>query len=206
MTVLAGLPFGSWFEGLGAVGAVAAALVSVFALRSALAANATADQTRRDAKSFADETRAREQSREHAGIARQLQAWWVVWAEGEDKRFGVFVTNAGEGATVFRDVRIETRGNSNVRSASGAIAFTSLPPGSYVLMSNAAGSEQPWGDPQVTRPDVAYEPLLKAQRYAVTCITFEDPMKQAWCWTPERGLERQAGARSVSDDRVEGSG
>ena len=189
MTDLAGIPVGSWFEGLGAVGALVAALVSVFALKSALAANATADQTRKDARSFAEETRARERSREYAGVARQLQAWWVCWEEDGERRYGIYVTNAGEGATVFRDVRIEAIGNANARDASDAISLTSLPPGSYTLMSTRAGSSQPWGDPQAARSDVDYRPLLKAQNYAVTRITFEDPMKRAWCWTPERGLE-----------------
>lgn len=46
---------------------------------------------------------------------------------------------------------------------------------------------------------VAHEPLLYAERYAVTSITFEDPMKQAWRWTPERGLEQLIGALPVGD-------
>lgn len=197
MTHLANIPVGSWFEGLGAVGALIAALVSVFALKSALAANATAEQTRKDARRFAEETRARERSREYAGVARQLQAWWVTWDERGETRYGVFVTNAGEGATVFRDVRIEATGNANARDASDAIALTSLPPGSYVVMSTRAGSSRPWGDPEAARRDVGYRPLLKAQNYAVTSITFEDPMKRAWCWTPERGLARRADDEST---------
>ncbi|MCK2025947.1 hypothetical protein KZC56_06505 [Microbacterium sp. SSW1-47] len=199
MLDFAGIPFGSWFEGLGAVGAIVAAGVSLGALRTARAANATADQARRDARTFADEARVREESREHASIARQLQAWWVVWHEGRKKCFGVYVTNAGQGATVFRGVRIETRGNSNARGAGGAITFTSLPPGSYVLRSTDAGSPKPWAEPEVARSALAYEPLLYAERYAVTSITFEDPMKQAWCWTPERGLEQLTGTPSVGD-------
>jgi hypothetical protein len=199
MANLAGIPIGSWFDGLGAVGAIAAALVSVLALKSALAANATADRTRKDAKSFADETRTREQAREYAGVARQLQAWWVFWEEGDKKRYGIYVTNAGEGATVFRDVRIEARGNATARDASDAIVLTSLPPGAYIVMSTYAGSSQPWGDPEVARTDVRYQPLLKAQSYAVTTITFEDPMKRAWCWTPERGLEPRASVDTVGD-------
>ena len=197
MTDLASIPLGSWFEGLGAVGALLAALVSVSALKSALAANATADQTRKDARRFAEETRERERARDFAGVARQLQAWWVFWEEGVETRYGIYVTNAGEGATVFRDVRIEARGNSNARDVNDAIALTSLPPGAYILVSNRVGSGQPWGDPEVARSDIDYLPLLKAHRYAVTSITFEDPMKRAWCWTPERGLEPRADTDNV---------
>ncbi|MFF5624985.1 hypothetical protein [Microbacterium sp. MYb72] len=189
MGEFAGLEIGSWAELLSGVASVAAAFVSIFALRTALAANATAERTRSEAKVFADETRERERSRQHADVARQLQAWWVKWNEGAGDAYGVFVTNAGEGATVFRDIRIETRGNSIAKGEKGFITFTSLPPGSYVLVSNAYGSDHAWGEPQAVRADVTYEPLLKAQKYAVTCISFEDPTKQAWCWTPERGLE-----------------
>lgn len=183
-----GLEIGTWAEAVAALGGLAAAVVSVFALRSALAANATAERTRQEAKEFADETRLQASLQQRAQIARQLQAWWVVWHEDGVKKFGVLVTNAGEGATVFRDVRIETRGNLNAKGSKGDITFTSLPPGTYVLLSNAAGSEQPWGDPQVTTAGVAYEPLVRAQKYAVTRLTFDDPMRMSWCWTPEDGL------------------
>ena len=188
---------GTWAEAIAALGGLAAAVVSVFALRSALAANATAERTRQEAKEFADETRLQASLLQRAQIARQLQAWWVVWQEDTVKKFGVLVTNAGEGATVFRDVRIETRGNLNAKGSKGDITFTSLPPGRYVLLSNAAGAEQPWGDPQITSVGVSYEPLVKAQKYAVTRLTFDDPMRMSWCWTPEDGLTSQRGSDAM---------
>lgn len=183
------MELGTWAEWAAALCGLAGAVVSIFALRTALAANATARQSGANAARFADETRHRERLRELSTVARQLQAWWVRWEDGAEAKYGVLVTNAGEGATVFRDVRIETLGNANVRGAKGHTAFTSLPPGAYVLTSTPLGSEQPWSDPEVARRDIAYKPLMKAQKYAVTCIRFEDPTKLAWTWTPERGLE-----------------
>jgi len=181
------MQIGSLADIIAALGGVGAALVSVLALRTALAANRTAERTRAEAKSFADESNAREQRRQLATVAKQLQAWWVVWTDGQ-KRFGILVTNAGEGATVFRNVRIETVGNANVHGSRGHITFTSLPPGSYVIPSNAAGSEKPWADTEVVSRAVVYEPLVKARNYSVTKISFEDPMREKWIWTPEDGL------------------
>lgn len=173
---------------MAALGGLAAAVVSIFALRTALAANRTAEDTRREAKDSADATNAREVQRQLSTVACQLQAWWVVWFEDQTKRFGILVTNAGQGASVFRNVRIETTGNRNVRGRGGDITFTALPPGSYVIPSNSAGAEQPWGDPESAARDTRYEPLVKAQRYAVTRISFEDPTKSEWTWTPDDGL------------------
>lgn len=182
------MEIGTWAELIAAVGGLAAAVVSVLALGTALAANRTAEHTRREAKDHADATSLREEQRRLAAVARQLQAWWVVWRVGEETRFGVLVTNAGEGATVFRNVRIETVGNALAIGRSGDITFTSLPPGSYVIPSNARGAEQAWGDPQSASSDMSCKPLVKAQRYAVTRISFEDPMRTQWSWTPEHGL------------------
>lgn len=182
------MEIGSVAEVVAAVGGLAATVVSILALVTAVAANRTAENTRREAKAYADETIAREKLRQHTEVARQLQAWWVVWHGEKGKRFGILVTNAGEGATVFRNVRIETQGNVNVKGSRGDIAFTSLPPGSYVIPSNAAGAEQPWGDLELATPEVKYEPLVKARNYVVTRITFEDPVKSQWTWTPEDGL------------------
>lgn len=182
------MEFGTLADVVAAVGGLAAAVVSVLALRTALAANRTAEHTRREAKDSADATSRREEQRRLATVARQLQAWWVIWNVGGEKLFGVLVTNAGEGATVFRNVRIETCGNALATGRSGDITFTSLPPGSYVIPSNKRGADQAWGDPQSVASDVSYEPLVKAQRYAVTRISFEDPTKSHWSWTPEDGL------------------
>lgn len=190
------MEIGTWAELIAAAGGLAAAVVSVFALRTALAANRTAEDTRLEAKVHADATNLREEQRRLAAVARQLQAWWVIWHLGEEKRFGVLVTNAGEGATVFRNVRIETFGNALAKGRSGDINFTSLPPGSYVIPSNKRGADQAWGEPQSVASDTSYEPLVKAQKYAVTRISFEDPTKSCWSWTPEDGL--------VSSDRGEG--
>jgi hypothetical protein len=55
----------------------------------------------------------------------------------------------------------------------------------------------PWSEPRAPQPDVSYAPLLYAKQYAVTSITFEDPMKQAWRWTPELGLEQLTAAPSL---------
>lgn len=185
------MEIGSWAEVLGALGAICAAVVSVLALRTALAANRTAEHTRREAKEHADEMSSRDELRERAAVARQLQAWWVVWwPDGADgvKRFGIRVSNAGEGATVFRNVRIETCGNALAKGTRGDITFTTLPPGSYIIPSNPSGSERAWGDPEIAVPNRIYEPLIKAQKYAVTRISFEDPIRAAWEWTPEDGL------------------
>lgn len=188
------MEIGSWAEIIAALGALAAAVVSVFALKTAIAANRTAEETREEARDVSEQTLRRETLRQHADVARQLQAWWVVWREDEEKKFGILVTNAGEGATVFRDVRVETTGNANAKGTRGHITFTSLPPGSYVLTSTSVGSDAPWSEPQIARSDVAYEPLVKAQKYSVTCIWFEDPTKRAWKWTPARGLETASAA------------
>lgn len=184
-----GLEIGSWAELVAAGGALAAAVVSVLALRTALVANGTANDTKRQAKELADAAHARDTRTQRADIARQLQAWWVMWhPEGMSTRYGVMVTNAGHGATVFRNVRVKTHGNANVTSRRDQISFTSLPPGTYVLESNAAGAEKPWSDPRTANPGTTYEPLIKAQRYTVDEIAFEDPMRMSWCWTPAAGL------------------
>ncbi|MBN7793840.1 hypothetical protein [Microbacterium esteraromaticum] len=187
------MDFGSWAEIVAAVGGIAAAVVSIFALKTALAANRTAEHTRREAKDAADARNAREEQSQLAAVASQLQAWWVMWRNGEATRFGVLVTNAGDGATVFRNVRVETAGNRNARGRGGDITFTSLPPGSYVIPSNAAGADKPWGGPETVERDTRYEPLVKAHRYAVTRISFEDPTKAEWTWTPEMGLVGSSG-------------
>lgn len=184
-----GEAIGSWAEIVAAFAALAGAFVSVLALKTAMAARQTADRAREDANEFAADARDRETRRQDAEVAGQLQAWWVCWQEDEELCFGILVTNAGQGATVFRDVRIEASGNANARGSRGAIRFTALPPGAYVVQSTAAGSDKPWSEPQPARGDVTYEPLMKAQRYAVTSITFEDPTTRAWRWTPQAGLE-----------------
>ena len=83
------MEIGSVAEVVAAVGGLAAAVVSILALVTAVAANRTAENTRREAKAYADETIAREKLRQHTEVARQLQAWWVVWHGEKGKRFGM---------------------------------------------------------------------------------------------------------------------
>lgn len=187
---LMGLEIGSWAEVLGAIGALAAAVLSIAAIRAAQAANKTADAAREEALRAASDTQEREERRQLAEVARQLQAWWVTWTGDAGNCFGVLVTNAGQGATMFHDVRIETRGNFNARGPAGAITLTSLPPGTFVFESMAAGATKAWGDADFADAQTAYRPLLKAQSHAVESITFRDPLNRKWRWTPAAGLEQ----------------
>lgn len=187
---LIGLEIGSWAEVLGAIGALAAAVLSIAAIRAAQAANKTAEGAREEALRTAGATQEREERSQLAEVARQLQAWWVVWSAGGETHYGVLVTNAGQGATVFQDVRIETRGNFNARGPAGAITLTSLPPGTFVFESMASGSGKAWGDADFADAQTQYRPLLKAQSHAVECITFRDPLNRRWRWTPAAGLEQ----------------
>lgn len=186
------MEIGTWAELIAAAGGLAAAGISVLALRSALAANRTAESTRFEAKAYADATNRREERRQRAEVASQLQAWWVMWGPNDAHQYGVLVTNAGAGATVFRNVRIETCGNDNVRSSRDDITFASLPPGSYLVPSNWRGAPRPWGELQSASAEVVYEPLVKALSHSVTRISFEDPTKTHWSWTPEDGLTSSA--------------
>ena len=170
---------GYWADFAGALGAVVVALASVIAIVVAVKAN----QTARAALE-------RDILRERSLVARQLQAWWVKWDDTAGESFGVVVSNAGDGATVFRSVEVRAIGNSVAsRFPDPSIRFETLPPGTYLMQSpQARGATAPWIAKGAIQGTGGLTPLLNAKKWNVTRIAFTDPVGTAWEWTSDRYL------------------
>lgn len=122
-------------------------------------------------------------------MASQLQAWWVTWNDGTADHYGVIVNNGGDGATVFREVEIETRGNARASTTAPdrLITFETLPPGAYIVESPPKNSHSKavWSRKQPVSSLDGYSPLLDARAWSIERIAFTDSTGARWVWTPK---------------------
>ncbi len=176
---------GTWAEWAGAVASCVAAGLSGVALVLSARAN-----------HIANKALARDDERQRAAVARQLQAWWVTWPneDATGSCYGVLIRNGGEAATVFYDVEVETRGNALADAGRAPALITSerLPPGDYIVrsMGRQAGDSgaRPWSFIEPATDLSRYAPLLRAKKFTITAVRFTDPLGIRWEWTPAGSL------------------
>lgn len=162
------IQFGSVAELIAAAAALASTVLTIFALRIALAANATADKAQR-------ETGEREQARDRRAVAGTLQAWWAV----VDQTWGVVVANSGPTPAVFHDVQITVTGNALTTQP---ISIACLPPGLFFVESTA-----PWQFPTATTLEQTTA-VTRSTKHDIQRIEFTDPIGTRWAWTAPDGL------------------
>ena len=188
-----GVEIGSLSECVAALAAVAGSILSIVALQFGLAANRTADQTRREAKDASDASAQREKLRDAADVERErrliagsLAAWWAADRSEDNRRYGVVVSNQSTSAAVFYDVDVHVTGRVG---GAHVIHMNVLPPGRFFVPQSASGPRVAWE--RIPLPVLAsdvLDPFTVAQDRSIDAIEYADGLGTRWRWTPEEGL------------------
>lgn len=205
-----GFELGSISETVAALAAVAGSVLSIFALKFGLAANRTADQTRREAKDANDAGARREQARDAADLERDrrliagsLAAWWAADRSEVGRRYGVVVSNQSPTASVFYDVNVHVTGRVG---GSHIIHLTVLPPGRFFIPQSILGTRATWD--RIPLPVLAsdvLDPFTVARDRSVDVIDYADGLGTRWRWSPDGGLDEvrsPVASASATGERV----
>lgn len=213
-----GLDLGTWADWVAAVAATAGTVLSIFAIKFALAANRTAERTRQEAKDASDasavrererddrdrerarqarmrdeERDARERDRERRELAGSLTAWWAADREAEGRRYGVVVSNRSTTNAVFHDVDVRVSG---FRGTEHSIHMNVVPPGQFFVQQGQSNGRSTLAKiPLPVRPSEVLDPFTVANDRSVVAIEYADSLGTRWRWTPSGGLAQVPEAR-----------
>lgn len=185
---LFGNDVGSWAEWAAAVASVISVVIAIVALKSAQAANRTAEKSVRDADRAAkeaqqreDERDQREKQRDRRRVAGNLQAWWAADMRSDKPVWGVVLSNDGAATSVFRDVTITTTANGH----DSTVEVRVVPPGRFFIGQQAPDK---WSLPRSAPSSEHLDPIMKSAKHTVDQILFTDPLGDCWQWTAAEGL------------------
>ncbi|MBD8477957.1 hypothetical protein [Microbacterium sp. CFBP 8794] len=187
------------------VAAIASALgagLSIFALRHALAANRTAEQTRLDAKNASEASENRERTRdeidrnkERRALAGSVAAWWAADREETRRRYVVVVSNQSPTSAVFHDVDVQVTSRGG---ASHTIHMNILPPGKFFVQQGLDNGRPQWTRiPLPVRVDDVLDPFTVAGDRSVVQLEYTDGLGVRWRWAPGSGLCEVAPSTSL---------
>lgn len=187
------LTWGSLADWVAAVAAALGAGLSIAALRHALAANHTAEQTRLDAQRTAAATEARERARdatdrdrERRTLAGSVAAWWAADREEAGRRYVVVVSNQSPTSAVFSDVDVTVSG---WRGATHLIHMNILPPGKFFVEQGMEAGQPRWKRiPLPVLPEDVLDPFTVASDRSIVQVEYTDGLGTRWRWTPRGGL------------------
>lgn len=184
---------GSIADWVAALAAVLGCILSIFALRVALAANRTADETRQAAVVAARDSATREAQRDEVDRARDrrqlagsVASWWAADREENGRRYGVVVSNQSPTSAVFYDVEVQVAGPGG---ATHTIRMKVLPPGRFFVQKKGLAQQSSWdGIPLPVREADVLDPFTVAGDRSITVLQYSDGLGTRWQWTPGAGL------------------
>ncbi|MFF7683571.1 hypothetical protein ACFZA2_12515 [Microbacterium sp. NPDC007973] len=187
------LEWGTIADWVAAVAAALGAGLSIAALRHALAANRTAEQTRLDAVRAAAATDARERARddtdrnrERRALAGSVAAWWAADRAETGRRYVVVVSNQSPTSAVFHDVDVTVAG---WRGTTHVIHMNILPPGKFFIEQSMDGGQPRWTRiPLPVGRDDVLDPFTVASDRSIVQLEYNDGLGTRWRWTPRDGL------------------
>ncbi|MDQ1121727.1 hypothetical protein [Microbacterium trichothecenolyticum] len=187
------LEWGTLADWVAAIAAALGAGLSIFALRHALAANKTAEQTRLDAKDASAATEARERARdeldrnrERRALAGSVAAWWAADREEADRRYVVVISNQSPTSAVFHDVDVTVAG---WKGTTHVVHMNILPPGKFFVEQGFKMGQPRWERiPLPVRPDDVLDPFTVASDRSIVQLEYNDGLGTRWRWTPRSGL------------------
>lgn len=184
---------GTLADWVAALAAVLGCILSIFALRVALAANRTADETRQEAVASARDSATREAQRDEVDRARDrrqlagsVASWWAADRDESGRRYGVVVSNQSPTSAVFYDVEVHVAGpgeNTHI------IRMKVLPPGQFFVQNRGLALQSSWdGIPRPVREADVLDPFTVAGDRSITRLEYADGLGTRWRWTPGEGL------------------
>lgn len=187
------LAVGTWAEWVAAFAAIAGTVLSIFALKFALAANQTAEQTRKEAKDATEASAARESARdtrdryrERRELAGNITAWWAADRDEEARRYGVVVSNQSAVNAVFHNVDVR------VKSSKGdehTVHLNVLPPGHFFVQQTFENGRATLSKiPLPVRASDVLDPFTVARDRSIVWIEYADGLGKHWKWSPANGL------------------
>lgn len=211
---LFGLEPGTLADWVAALAATTGTVLSIFAIKFALAANRTAEQTRRDAKDASDssalresdrdaqdlerdkrdhqrerERDARDRDRERRELAGSVAAWWAADRDANDRRYGVVVSNQSTVNAVFHDVNVRVTGP---KGCEHLVHLNVLPPGRFFVQQKFEnGLAVLERIPLPVRPADVLDPFTVARDRSVLEIKYADGLGSQWSWSPSGGLSER---------------
>lgn len=176
-----------------AVAAVLGCVLSIFALRVALAANRTADQTRQETVAAARTSAAREAQRDEVDRARDrrqlagsVASWWAAGRDENGRRYGVVVSNQSPTSAVFYDVQVHVAGPGE---GTHVIRMKVLPPGQFFVQNKGLALQSSWdGIPRPVQEADVLDPFTVAGDRSITQLEYADGLGTRWQWSPGGGL------------------
>lgn len=202
-----GLDLGSWADWTGAIAALAGTVLSIFAIKFALAANVTAEKVRQETKEATEQSHAierarddfdrerdardkardaRDRDRERRELAGSVAAWWVLLHSNGGEKYGVVVSNQSTTNAVFYDVEVGARCFSQSEQV---IRMNVLPPGKYfVPQKKTEGKTQLERIPLTIQEGDFLEAFTAAKDRAIDWIRFSDGLGARWQWRSGEGL------------------
>lgn len=173
-----GLDPGTAADWTAAIAALAGTVLSILALKVALAANRTADNARREAKESSDSSAKREAEHAKRALAGSVASWWAADREEEKRRYGVVVSNQSTTNAVFHNVNVMVTGPY---SKNETIRMVVLPPGKFFV-------QQGENIPLPVLPSDVLDPFTVAHDRSINSIEYDDGLGTRWRWTPTTGL------------------
>ncbi len=215
MTSFSSLDPGTLAEWVAAVAATAGTVLSIFALKFALAANRTAEQTRVETKTASDAAAQRESDRdtqdherdqrdrdrdqnrdardwerERRDLAGSVAAWWAADREENERRYGVVISNQSTVNAVFHEVVVRLKGRNDETLE---VNMKVLPPGQFFVQQSVKNGRGILSRiPVPVRATDVLDPFTVARDRSVDEITYVDGLGSRWSWSPTGGLIENA--------------
>ncbi|MBF4552070.1 hypothetical protein ITJ61_17595 [Pseudoclavibacter sp. VKM Ac-2888] len=186
-------------------------MLSIFAIKFALAANRTAEMARQETKDASDKSHAmerdrdardqerdvrnyareqardaRDRDRERRELAGSVAAWWAASYSELEPRYGIVVSNQSTTNAVFFDVEVRAK---CFKDQEQSLRMKVLPPGRFfVQQSKINGKIQLERIPHPVQEDDALEPFTVAGDRSVEEIRYSDGLGARWQWSSGAGL------------------